>query len=285
MIIALALVLLLSACGNGQAESTGPSAATGVTEFGGKSAWDYSWEEFENMSPADQMHFQQSFGSLEDFDRWRLSVQVSRIDIPWENGGKQPAEYTLEEYDALSDTLRVLFENSFASRSDFEAWMLAAQYEQIGAPWAENGKEPGDYTWAEFEALTAEQQILFQNSFDSMDDFDRWLQASQPDETIPTIEQGEKSLWDYTWEEFEAMSPGEQMAFQNSFESLEDFDRWLQEAQMSTDELPWVRDGRRPEDYTWAEFEALSPEHQFIFQSSFETEDGFEKWLEANIPQ
>lgn len=281
-------VLLLAACGQKPVEQTDPTASVMPTEFGGRSSWDYTWEEFEAMSPADQMGFQQSFGSLDAFDRWRLSVQAAFVDIPWENGGKQPADYTMEEFEALDETLKVLFENSFASTADFEAWMLAAQYAQVGTPWVDSGKEPAEYTWAEFEALTPEQQIVFQNSFDSLEDFDAWLQSAQPEQTTPTVDMGDKSVWDYTWDEFESMSIEEQMAFQSAFESAEDFDRWLQEAQGntgSTGDLPWERDGRRPEDYTWAEFEALAPEHQIIFQSSFETEDGFEQWLMANMPQ
>ena len=283
-----AMILLLAACAQKPAEQTDPSASVMPTQFGGRSSWDYSWEEFEAMSPADQMGFQQSFDSLEDFDRWRLSVQAAFVDIPWENGGKQPAEYTMDEFEALDETLQVLFENSFASTADFEAWMLAAQYAKIGTPWVDAGKAPADYTWEEFEALTPEQQILFQNSFESLADFDIWLQSAQSQQTAPTVDLGDKSIWDFTWTDFENMSGEEQMAFQYTFESPEDFDRWLQEAQGNTGssgELPWERDGRRPEDYTWAEFEALSPEHQIIFQSSFATEDGFEQWLMANLPQ
>ncbi len=277
-------VLLLTACGAEPVETTRPAETTQV-QFGGRSSWAYTWEEFEQMSVEDQAAFQESFGSLDDFEHWRVSVQATRIDIPWNNGGKQPGEYTLAEYEALSDTLQVLFENSFASRADFEAWMLAAQYADIGIPWVEEGRLPADYTWAEFEALTAQQQILFQNSFDSIDEFDRWLTQAQPEETVPAIDTGDKALSDYTWEEFEAMTAAEQMSFQNSFESLEDFDRWMQDARSEASNLPWDNGGKRPEDYTWAEFEALAPDQQIIFQSSFAEENGFELWLEANMPQ
>ena len=297
VIWALVMVLLFAACGRKPAEQTTPTETTVPT------------------------------------------TQPTTVAIPWENGGKAPSEYTLDEFDALSNTLQVLFENSFASRAEFDAWILAAQYAKYGAPWADAGKQPSDYTWEEFEALTAEQQIIFQNSFETFDAFDQWLQQAQAGDAIPTIDVSGKSLWDYTWEEFEAMDAGQQMAFQNSFESLaefdswlmmaqygevmptidqgdksiweytwdefenmtveeqmafqnsfgslEAFDQWLQEAQqeqMPVLDLPWENGGKRPEDYTWAEFEALDPDLQIVFQNSFETEDGFENWLRANMP-
>jgi len=279
-----AAVLLLAACTSEQPAATQTRPTESATaEFGGRSSWEYTWEEFERMSAADPIALQESFGSLEAFEQWRLRVQATRVDIPWENGGKQPEEYTLEEYEALSATLQALFENSFESRTAFEEWMLAAQYAQIGVPWADGGKEPGAYTWAEFEALTAQQQILFQNSFETIDAFDRWMQQAQQAQE-PTVDLGDKPLTDYTWEEFEAMSIQEQMAFQNSFESLEAFDQWLQQAQWDAQGSGWEGE-KRPEDYTWAEFEALPADQQIIFQSSFDTEDGFEQWLLENMPE
>ena len=48
-------------------------------------------------------------------------------------------------------------------------------------PWDEKGaKQPSEYTWEEFEALSAAQQMAFQNSFESIDDFDKWLTANNP---------------------------------------------------------------------------------------------------------
>lgn len=279
-------VLLLAACGSSQPETTLPETTqTEGTEAAVRSPWDYTWEEYEQMSLSDQFVFQASFASAAEFEQWCLRVMPDRIEIPWENGGKEPAEYTLDEFDALDSTLQILFENSFGSRADFEEWLHTAQYDKYEIPWADGGKTPAEYTLEEFEALTAEQQIIFQNSFESIEEFDRWLQQAQPAETFPDFETGDKSLFDYTWEEFEAMSAGEQMAFQNSFESIEEFDRWLQQAQGGSSDLPWDNSGKRPEDYTWAEFEALSPDLQIIFQSSFAQEDGFEKWLMENMPQ
>lgn len=280
----IAAALLLTACAGQQPETTLPAPTeTEAVLFDGRSPWDFTWEEFERMQPGEQMAFQASFGSTEAFEQWRLSAMPERIEIPWENGGKEPAAYTLDEFDALSGTLQVLFENSFPSRSDFEAWRQNAQYDKYDVPWADGGKAPADYTWAEFEALTAEQQILFQNSFDSIEAFDRWLTAAQEDTT--EVDLGDRELDEITWEEFEAMSAQEQMAFQNAFESLEDFDRWLRQAQSGSSDLPWDNGGKQPEEYTWAEFEALAPDLQIIFQSSFATEDGFEQWLMANMPQ
>ena len=215
--------------------------------------------------------------------------ETEEYNMPWEApSAKQPVFYTWEAYQMLTEEQQKAFREYLGTEA-FKAWMEYVQEQTTKNPWDDpNAKQPADYTWEEFEALTPEQEILFQNSFESLADFDIWLQSAQSQQNAPTVDLGDKSIWDFTWTEFENMSVEEQMAFQYTFESPEDFDRWLQEAQGNTGsfgELPWERDGRRPEDYTWAEFEALSPEHQIIFQSSFATEDGFEQWLMANLPQ
>ena len=39
-------------------------------------------------------------------------------------------------------------------------------------PWEDGGKQPNQYTWKEFEELTAAQQIAFQNTFESEEEFE-----------------------------------------------------------------------------------------------------------------
>ena len=149
-------------------------------ENGGKQPKDYTWEEFEALTPAQQVAFQNTFESFEDFEAWMEKAQMLSVDKPWENGGKQPKDYTWAEFEALTPAQQIAFQNSFGSTAAFEAWMEKAQFGSTGNPWENGGKQPKDYTWAEFEALTPAQQIAFQNSFGSMEEFDKWLTKNQP---------------------------------------------------------------------------------------------------------
>ncbi len=157
---------------------------------------------------------------------------------------------------------------------------------ELYLPWKNGGKQPSEYTWEEFEALEGGQQIAFQNSFISFEKFDEWLQEAQSSiEKNPWDEEGAKQPSEYTWEEFEALEGGQQMAFQNSFESFDKFDEWMRNAQSSIENNPWDEEGaKQPSEYTWEEFEALSPAQQIAFQNSFESIDDFDKWLSVNNP-
>ena len=143
-----------------------------------------------------------------------------------------------------------------------------------------------DYTWAEFEAMTPAEQMKFQNSFASIEEFDKWLQKAQfGEQKNPWDEAGAKQPSEYTWAEFEALSAAQQMAFQNSFESIEEFDKWLQKAQFGEQKNPWDEAGaKQPFEYTWTEFEALTPGQQIAFQNSFCSAEAFLEWLMANEP-
>ena len=90
MLVLLAVsILLLAACAREQTPTTQPPETESVTaQFGGKNAWDYTWVEFEIMTPDDQKAFQECFGSFEVFEQWRMRVQTNYIEIPWKNGGK-----------------------------------------------------------------------------------------------------------------------------------------------------------------------------------------------------
>ena len=67
------------------------------------------------------------------------------------------------------------------------------------------------------------------------------------------------------------------MAFQNSFESFEEFEVWMKKVNGDTSEteenieleLPWENGGKQPSEYTWEEFEALEGGQQIAFQDSF----------------
>ena len=273
-----------------------------VPAFSGKQPSEYTWAEYQAMDAAQQEAFRKSFGSDAVFEAWMEKAQREDMDaesavLPWENGGKQPIEYSWAEFEELTASQQMAFQNSFDSVDAFDAWLQEAQEEarreELDLPWENGGKQPSEYTWAEFEALTADQQMAFQNAFDSFEAFDAWLQQNDPGAGNPDLqlpwENGGKQPSEYTWEEFEALSGEEQMAFQSSFKSQADFDAWLEKNMPQQTEpgsrLPWENGGKQPEDYTWAEFEALSPELQMEFQNSFDSQADLEAWLEKNMPQ
>ena len=52
--------------------------------------------------------------------------------------------------------------------------------DSVVSPWENGGKQPEDYTWEEFEALSDEQQMAFQNSFEDNKDFENWYYKVGP---------------------------------------------------------------------------------------------------------
>ena len=153
----------------------------------------------------------------------------TELYLPWEDGGKQPSEYTWEEFEALEGGQQIAFQDSFGSFEIFDEWMQEARFGTEKKPWDEKGaKQPSEYTWEEFEALSPAQQMAFQKSFESIEKFDEWMWKAQISaEKNPWDKKGAKQPSEYTWEEFEGLSAEQQMAFQNSFESFEEFDKWL----------------------------------------------------------
>ena len=207
---------------------------------------------------------------------------------PTLSGDKHPSQYTWEEYMALSEEQKEAFRKSFRSEDIFNQWMEQAQADDGPAlPWEQGGKAPSAYSWAEFEALSGEQQIAFQNAFENFEAFDAWLRAHEPTEPGLVIpwENGGKAPGEYTWAEFEALSGELQMAFQEAFASFEAFEEWMMLSQRYGEAgLPWEQGGKQPVDYTWAEFEALSGEQQIAFQEAFGDFEAFDAWLRASQP-
>ncbi len=105
-------------------------------------------------------------------------------------------------------------------------------YAKAERPWEEDGaKQPSDYTWEEFNELSPEQQEIFFESFESVEDFDMWMERAQSGEIIDDSEpwkvDGAKQPSDYTWDEFNELSPEQQERFFESFENAEAFDEWM----------------------------------------------------------
>lgn len=266
-------------------EPNATSASTIPTTVPLQRDYAYTWGEFENMTEEERIEFQNSFPDQASFDAWLQSVQSIQSEMPWNNGGKRPEEYTWEEFEALTAEQQIAFQNSFPNLEGFVTWMDGVQYIEPVFPWSNGGKTPKDYTWEEFEALSADLQIAFQESFESFEDFDNWMQRVNPEENISSWVDEGKKLEEYTWEEFENMTPEEQIAFQDAFGSFEAFDEWLVNAQLVYEEDSWDNRVEDPSGYTWEEFEALSGEEQIHFQNSFENQEEFEEWLLKNMSE
>lgn len=239
---------------------------------------EYTWEEFENLTAAQQMAFQNFLGS-EGFEVWANGVQSQVERNPWdESGSKQPEEYTWTEFEALTEAQQQAFQNHLGA-ANFEKWMSYAQNLENGNPWDEPGaKQPEAYSLEDFQKLTAAQQMAFQ-SYLGADKFEEWLSGVQnQNERNPWDAVGAKMPEEYTWEEFEKLTAGQQMAFQN-YLGAEGFENWLSNAQSQNPSNPWEMAGaKQPEDYTWEDFEALTASQQMAFQN-YLGPDEFEAWL------
>lgn len=102
-------------------------------------------------------------------------------------------------------------------------------------------------------------------------------------------ENGGKAIEEYTWAEFEALSPELKELFFDSFDSFEAFEEWRAEEQPdeaasaeedASMEKPWENGDKAIEEYTWAEFENLSPAQQEMFFDAFETLAAFDEWMQ-----
>ena len=109
----------------------------------------------------------------------------------------------------------------------FAQWLKKALEESNKAPWEKPGsKQPEDYSWKEFEALTGAQQIAFQ-TYLGEEAFAQWLEkALEESERNPWEVPGAQQPQDYPWEEFEALTGAQQIAFQK-YLGEEAFESWL----------------------------------------------------------
>lgn len=224
IIFLIIISLSLSLCGCGSSEMNKDAGLLSTD----KAPYGYTWDEFENLSPDEQIEFQQSFESPEEFEEWMDEATTEATDAPWEKENKQPSDYTLEEFEALSGKEQIEFQQSFESPEEFEEWMNEATTEAADTPREEENKQPSDYTREEYEALSPEKQMEFQNSFDNPDEFEKWFNEAHNEKAVrPWDEKGAKQPSEYTWGEFEALSAKDQIAFQQSFEEYDDFMKWL----------------------------------------------------------
>ena len=262
----------------------------------------YTWEEYQALSREEQEAFFQWFGSMDAFEQWMVSAKPAETTVPEEtegkpaqqtkpnNPGKQPNQYTWEEYQKMSPTEQEAFFKSFESLEAFEKWMNSvkpAETTPKDPVWNKPGKDPDEYTWEEYQALSREDQDAFYLWFDSEDDFEEWMGAAKPEETEPTDpvwSKPGKTPDQYTWEEYQALSQKDQDAFYLWFDSEYAFEQWMKAAKPAetTPTTPvWDKTGKKPNEYTWAEYEALTNEEKDAFFLWFGSIEAFENWMDS----
>lgn len=235
---------------------------------------------------------------------------------------KSPEEYTWDEYCSLPADEQVLFPDRFPSMEAFNAWYdrvspagpsqttpqttPGAQQTAPAGPVIDlQGKRPEELTWKEYESLTPEQQAIFPDLFESMDAFYAWMDKAQPSQTTPpttttsapptttpavtTPGAGGKAPQDYTWEEYTALPIEEQATFPDLFESMDAFYAWMDKAQKEAQDPGFDTDidlnGKKPEDFTWDDYMALTIEQQMLFPDLFESMDAFNAWYQRVEPK
>lgn len=307
LIISMAVVIGCSSCRTQQNKET-PETTLLPTEktltqleentvpweaAGAKQPKDYTWEEYLALTDDLQYLFYNSF-EAGAFDAWleENEPKAEGPQVPWETAGaKKPSDYTWEEYNNLSADQQAAFYNWFGSEAAFETWLQQFEDDQTGgnAPWEKAGaKQPEDYTWREYLALSEQEQSMFYNSFGSEEAFDEWMKKVNPEEQKSDAEGNTdiKLQSKYTWYEYMRLTEQEQTAFFNTFESEEAFNEWLDSVSPVQDDVcPWERPGgKQPEDYTWDEYIKLTAEQQIIFFNYLNEKGQFDIWLAANEP-
>lgn len=216
---------------------------------------------------------------------------------------QNPETFSWAEFEALDAAQQILFQRSFASDEAFTQWLTRMQprideteSQPPEYPWETDGtKQPEDYTWEEFCALDASTQIAFQYAFEK-DEFQTWMdQFEQEGEPVldKNSTQWEHDLDSYTWSAFQAMTPEQQIQFQNAFTDMDAFLRWKERVNPSDTEdvpelegNPWEMDGAKaPAEYSWEDFLTLTASQQIAFQQAFPEEDGFLRWYEKALPE
>lgn len=250
----------------------------------------YTWEEYQTMDHEEKDALFERFDTLEDFEAWKESMQPQETEpeFIWDLPGKLPDAYTYGEYLTLTSEQKEAFYQWFSSVTEFESWLQQAQAdiaETEPPAWDPQGKQPDEYSWSEYQALTPEEQDAFYLWFSSREAFETWIYTvNPPDEnpTEPSWDVSGKTPNEYTWLEYQALSPEQQDAFYLWFDSLQAFEDWMISVQ-PTEAVPetdhWDKPGKQPNEYTLEEYQALSPEEQDLFYLWFDSRDEFEMWL------
>ena len=257
---------------------------------------DYTWAEYEELTTTQKDAFIAWFSDEADFEAWMKSSggeAANSAALPWEQSGKCPADYTWPEFEALTIPQQDAFIEWFGNVLDFEAWMevVRAQSDAPGAmPWEEAGKSPVDYTWAEFERLTVDQQNVFIERFGSPESFEEWMEAVHPElsneAVIPWV--NDKRQPDvYTASEFEALTPYQQGRFLAWFDTEDALAKWLDSVYMIDLEAEQPKEAEHAAELNkgaWTKYEKMTSVQRILFFMGFGSANDFLQWVEAAKP-
>lgn len=105
-----------------------PEDSQSENPFLGRNLTEYTWEAFLQMTPEEQIAFQNAFPSGEDFASWMEKAEAEQQGktskgYPWNApGGKQPEDYTWEEFENLTGEDQIAFQSAFDSADGFSVW-------------------------------------------------------------------------------------------------------------------------------------------------------------------
>ena len=88
----------------------------------------------------------------------------------------------------------------------------------------------------------------------------------------------------YSWEEYQSLSLEEQDDYFKKFDSVESFEAWMESvkpAEATEPVVKWDKPGKDPDEYTWTEYQTLTPQEQDAFFLWFGSVEAFEEWMDA----
>ena len=216
------------------------------------------------------------------------TLETTPFDLTWDKPGKEPEQYSWEEYQELSYEDQEKFYQWFDSEEMFEEWMETVNLEEttlFSLEWDKTGKEPDQYSWDEYQELSYEDQEKFYQWFDSEEAFEKWVTDAESEETTVDMEKWsntEKKPNEYTWDEYQALDGAEREAFYQWFDSADDFNKWVntvRPVQNISVVTQWNDTEKKPSEYTWEEYQNLSGEEQEKFYQWFDSLNAFEEWM------
>lgn len=164
---------------------------------------------------------------------------------------------------------------------------------------AKRDVSPAGYTWEQYQEMTSEEKLAFQKSFGDMDEYKKWYedqQASNEDENVLLrLDLNERNPEDYTWEEYQELTPEEKAVFPDCFKDMNAYNEWYDKNKEDNEDKEEFEsdeaedssvsidlNGKNPKDYTWEEYQKLAPEEKAVFPDCFKDMNAYNEWYEKN---
>ncbi len=240
---------------------------------------EYSREDYQSLSTEQKKEFAAQLLADGSFAEWfSTNYWGEHSEYPWEiAGAKLPDAYNREEYEQLTDAEQEAFCEWLSVANLFDAWYdLKMNLDGEACPWETDGaKTPDAYSMEEFERLSDSQKEQFCQWLSSRGMFDDWYDANAVSslESCPWLAEGSKTPDQYSAEEYDELTELQKEAFYLWLNEHELFDSWYENAFLETQTYPWeIYGAKRPNDYSWSEYQSLSPDAQ----------EAFCRWLNEN---